>query len=130
MQTVVKKISIKNGKEERDLFLAEMISTLESKDLEYWSFFIEDLVTQGQIKTKYEQANALAVASCFAWFSFKPELAKDLINKAKSVTKLNSDRDKFILLIDMCLELNSSSEEFKEVFVEVYEDKKLENKRS
>ena len=130
MQTVVKKISIKNGKEERDLFLAEMISTLESKDLEYWSYFIEDLVTQGQIKTKYEQANALAVASCFAWFSFKPELAKDLINKAKSVTKLNSDRDKFILLIDMCLELNSSSKEFKEVFVQVYEDKKLENKRS
>jgi hypothetical protein len=130
MNTVAKKISIKNGKAERDLFLAEMISTLEAKELEYWSYFIQDLVDQGQIKTKYEQANALAVASCFAWFGFRTELAKDLIEKAKSVTKLDSDRDKFLLLIDMCLELNSSSEEFKEVFVQVYEDKKLENKRS
>jgi len=130
METIAKKISIKKGKEKRDLFLAEMISTLEAKELEYWSYFIKDLVDQGQIKTKYEQANALAVASCFAWFSFKPELAKDLIDEAKSVTKLNSDRDKFLSLIDKCLELNCSSEYFKEVFIKVYEDHKLENKRS
>lgn len=105
---LAEKISIKETKLNRDIYLCEIINK-KDKDL-LMENAIEIVNGINSFMTQYDRANARAVAAIFWWFAGEKKNAEMIIERAiLELKRPDSKRDKLVFLVQDAIQHDAHS---------------------